>query len=68
VISIIGMPCGGPIAASNYLTGKAGRSTEGPDCLGKGPDGRTVSRGVDQPSRDDDGGICPGYEFIGNTI
>jgi hypothetical protein len=24
-----------------------------------------VSRGVDLPSRDDDGGTCPGYEFIG---
>jgi hypothetical protein len=24
-----------------------------------------VSRGTDLPSRDDDGGICPGYEFIG---
>jgi hypothetical protein len=24
-----------------------------------------VSRGTDLPSRDDSGGICPGYEFIG---
>jgi hypothetical protein len=24
-----------------------------------------VSRGDDLPSRDDTGGICPGYEFIG---
>jgi hypothetical protein len=24
-----------------------------------------MSRGVDLPSRDDGGGICPGYEFIG---
>jgi hypothetical protein len=24
-----------------------------------------VSRGVDLLSRDDSGGICPGYEFIG---
>jgi hypothetical protein len=24
-----------------------------------------MSRGADSPSRDDDGGICPRYEFIG---
>jgi hypothetical protein len=29
------------------------------------PDGPTVSRDADIPSRDDCGGICPGYEFIG---
>jgi hypothetical protein len=27
-------------------------------------DGPTVSRGADLPSKDDGGGICPGYEFI----
>jgi hypothetical protein len=27
--------------------------------------GPTVSRGVDLPSRDGGGGICPRYEFIG---
>jgi hypothetical protein len=32
--------------------------------LSKSSDGPTISRGADLPSRDDSGGICPGYEFI----
>jgi hypothetical protein len=33
--------------------------------MGKSLDGSTGSRGTDLPNRDGEGGIWPGYEFIG---
>jgi hypothetical protein len=42
-----------------------GLNIYGSDCPGKSSNNPTVSKGADLPSRDDDGGICPGYEFIG---
>jgi hypothetical protein len=65
VFATIVVPRGGPSATLDCPTGKAGWYAEGSDCLGKSSDSPTVSRGVDLPSRDDDDGICPGYEFIG---
>jgi hypothetical protein len=56
-------PCSGP-GALDCPTGKAGRSTQGPDCPDKSSNGPTMSKSVDLPSRDDGGDICPGYEFI----
>jgi hypothetical protein len=47
----IGAPRGGPSAAPDYPAGKAGRSNR--------------VQGIDLLSRDDGGGICLGYEFIG---
>jgi hypothetical protein len=45
------VPRGGPGASLDCLTGK--------------PDGLTMSRGADLIGRDHNGGIFPGYEFIG---
>jgi hypothetical protein len=65
VFATIGAPRGGHGATPHSPVGKARRSTLGPDCTGKSSDGSTISRGADLLSRDNDGGICPGYEFIG---
>jgi hypothetical protein len=51
VFAIIGEPRGIPGAV--------------PDCPAGKPDGPTVFRGTDLPSRVGDGGTCPRYEFIG---
>jgi hypothetical protein len=68
VFATIGVPHSGSGAAPDCPTGKAGRSMLGPDCPDKSSNGLTMSRGANLPSRDDSGGICTGYEFIGITI
>jgi hypothetical protein len=57
-------PRGGPGAALDCPTGKARWSGYGSDCADKGSDGPTLSRGAHLLSRDNDGGIYSGYEFI----
>jgi hypothetical protein len=60
-----GGPRGGPIVVPDYLTGSARLSALGSDGPRLDVDGPYTSSVTDLSSRDDNGGIWHGYEFIG---